>query len=144
MGCSFLGLNALNDAVNGGGGVWINENRFRIVRQLGEGGFAYVFLVKEVIFDSSNTGISMRIKDSSHVSEWVLLSRSGHRKKKRLLKLALPILRSRSNVDLKNILRNLNCMANVLGSRHRAKVSYKSNQVKLGVYYRIGTKSWCH
>ncbi|CAA3016280.1 probable serine threonine- kinase DDB_G0291350 [Olea europaea subsp. europaea] len=81
MGCSFLGLNALYDAVNGGGDVWINENRFRILRQLGEGGFAYVFLVKEVIFDSSNSGISMRIKDSFHHSEWVLLSRSGHRKR---------------------------------------------------------------
>ncbi|XP_022886005.1 single myb histone 5-like isoform X2 [Olea europaea var. sylvestris] len=39
------------------------------------------------------------------------------------------VLRSRSNVDLKDKWRNLNCMANGLGSRHRAKVSYKSNQV---------------
>lgn len=68
MGCSFSGLNALYDAVNGGGDVWINENRFRIVRQLGEGGFAYVFLVKEVISDTSNPGLSNKFKDSSHLS----------------------------------------------------------------------------
>ncbi|XP_073140736.1 uncharacterized protein [Henckelia pumila] len=69
MGCSFSGLNALYDAVNGGGDVWINENRFRIVRQLGEGGFAYVFLVKEVLADPSTTGIAKKIKDSSHISD---------------------------------------------------------------------------
>lgn len=70
MGCSFSGLNALYDAVNGGGDVWINENRFKIIRQLGEGGFAYVFLVKELLSDPSNpsNGISAKIKDSSHVS----------------------------------------------------------------------------
>ncbi|XP_041998179.1 probable serine/threonine-protein kinase DDB_G0291350 [Salvia splendens] len=70
MGCSFSGLNALYEAVNGGGDVWINENRFRIVRQLGEGGFAFVFLVKELISDPSNpaAGISAKIKDSSHIS----------------------------------------------------------------------------
>ncbi|XP_047974743.1 probable serine/threonine-protein kinase DDB_G0291350 [Salvia hispanica] len=70
MGCSFSGLNALYDAVNGGGDVWINENRFRILRQLGEGGFAFVFLVKELISDPSNpaAGISAKIKDSSHIS----------------------------------------------------------------------------
>lgn len=70
MGCSFSGLNALYDAVNGGGDVWINENRFRIVRQLGEGGFAYVYLVKELVSDPSNpaAGISAKIKDSSHIS----------------------------------------------------------------------------
>lgn len=51
MGCSLSGLNAFYDAVSGGGDVWINENRFRIVRQLGEGGFAFVFLVKEVVAD---------------------------------------------------------------------------------------------
>ncbi|KAK4395769.1 Serine/threonine-protein kinase [Sesamum angolense] len=71
MGCSFSGLNALYDAVNGGGDVWINENRFRILRQLGEGGFAFVFLVKELLSDPSNPadGISRKIKDPSHVSE---------------------------------------------------------------------------
>ncbi|XAR51259.1 Non-specific serine/threonine protein kinase [Bertholletia excelsa] len=72
MGCSFSGLNALYDAVNGGGDVWINENRFRIARQLGEGGFAYVYLVKEVITDSSAAlggGIAKKCKDPSHVSD---------------------------------------------------------------------------
>ncbi|KAL1541738.1 non-specific serine/threonine protein kinase [Salvia divinorum] len=70
MGCSFSGLNALYDAVNGAGDVWINENRFRIVRQLGEGGFSFVYLVKELISDPSNpaAGISAKIKDSSHIS----------------------------------------------------------------------------
>ena len=76
MGCSFSGLNALYDAVNGGGDVWINENRFRIVRQLGEGGFAYVFLVKELVNASSPAsgggavagGLSKKVKDKSHLS----------------------------------------------------------------------------
>ena len=73
MGCSFSGLNALYDAVNGGGDVWINENRFRILRQLGEGGFAYVYLVKEVVSDSGGAqgsgGIAGKmIKNPSHVS----------------------------------------------------------------------------
>ncbi|KAH7528847.1 hypothetical protein FEM48_Zijuj05G0121200 [Ziziphus jujuba var. spinosa] len=70
MGCSFSGLNALYDAVNGGGDVWINENRFRILRQLGEGGFAYVFLVKEVVADSSSTsGLAKKCKDTTHLSD---------------------------------------------------------------------------
>ncbi|KAH7851262.1 hypothetical protein Vadar_009175 [Vaccinium darrowii] len=72
MGCSFSGLNALYDAVNGGGDVWINENRFRIVRQLGEGGFAYVYLVKEVLTDSaaaSGGGLALKVKDTSHLSD---------------------------------------------------------------------------
>lgn len=47
MGCSFSGLNALYDAVSGGSDVWINERRFRLVRTLGEGGFSFVYLVKE-------------------------------------------------------------------------------------------------
>lgn len=68
MGCSISGLNGLYDAVNGGGDVWINENRFKIIRQLGEGGFAYVFLVKEVLSDPSNPGISKKFKDPSHIS----------------------------------------------------------------------------
>ncbi|KAL5974446.1 hypothetical protein ACLOJK_031111 [Asimina triloba] len=71
MGCSFSGLNALYDAVNGGGDVWINENRFRIVRQLGEGGFAYVYLVKEITADGSTGygGVGKKFKDPSHVSD---------------------------------------------------------------------------
>lgn len=72
MGCSFSGLNALYDAVNGGGDVWINENRFRIVRQLGEGGFGYVFLVKEVLTESASAsgggGLAKKVKDQSHIS----------------------------------------------------------------------------
>ncbi|EPS63328.1 hypothetical protein M569_11457, partial [Genlisea aurea] len=37
------------------------------------------------------------------------------------------ILRSRSNVDLKDKWRNLNCMASGLGSRHRSSVSMRSS-----------------
>lgn len=70
MGCSFSGLNALYDAVNGGGDVWINDNRFRIIRQIGEGGFAFVYLVKDVNATSSNgpsSGVAAKIK-SKHPS----------------------------------------------------------------------------
>ncbi|KAI8543160.1 hypothetical protein RHMOL_Rhmol08G0196000 [Rhododendron molle] len=70
MGCSLSGLNALYDAVNGGGDVWINKNRFRIIRQLGEGGFAYVYLVKEVLPDSSaSSGLASNFTDASHLSD---------------------------------------------------------------------------
>ncbi|XP_039035381.1 probable serine/threonine-protein kinase DDB_G0291350 [Hibiscus syriacus] len=65
------GLNALYDAVHGGGDVWINDNRFKIVRQLGEGGFAYVYLVKEVVSDSSSalaSGLAKKVKDPSNLS----------------------------------------------------------------------------
>uniref|UniRef100_A0A0V0I0W5 Putative ovule protein n=1 Tax=Solanum chacoense TaxID=4108 RepID=A0A0V0I0W5_SOLCH len=60
MGCSFSGLNALYDNANGGGDVWINENRFRILRQAS---FPNVFLVKELVSDPN------KIKDPSHVSD---------------------------------------------------------------------------
>ncbi|XP_072963222.1 uncharacterized protein [Typha angustifolia] len=70
MGCSFSGFNAFYDAVNGGGDVWINENRFRIVRQLGEGGFAFVYLVKEVISDGGSGGFaSKKTINPAHISD---------------------------------------------------------------------------
>ncbi|KAK8604599.1 hypothetical protein V6N13_099534 [Hibiscus sabdariffa] len=72
MGCTFSGLNALYDSTNVGGHVWINENRFKIVKQLGEGGFAYVYLVKEAIPDSSSAsagGLANKVKDPSHLSD---------------------------------------------------------------------------
>ncbi|PIA63367.1 hypothetical protein AQUCO_00201006v1 [Aquilegia coerulea] len=75
MGCTFSGLNALYDAVNNGGDVWINENRFRIIRQLGEGGFAYVYLVKDIGIESPSVvvgvggGVGKKFKDPSHVSD---------------------------------------------------------------------------
>ncbi|KAE8655187.1 PHOTOPERIOD-INDEPENDENT EARLY FLOWERING 1 family protein [Hibiscus syriacus] len=59
-------------AVHGGGDVWINDSRFRIVRQLGEGGFAYVYLVKEVVSDSSSalaSGLAKKVKEPSHPSD---------------------------------------------------------------------------
>jgi serine/threonine kinase 16 len=70
MGCSFSGLNALYDTANGGADVWINENRFRILRPLGEGAFSYVYLVKELLNDATSAtgGIAVKLKDSSHVS----------------------------------------------------------------------------
>ncbi|URE32541.1 serine threonine-protein kinase [Musa troglodytarum] len=69
MGCSFSGLNSFYDAVNGGGDVWINENRFRIVKQLGEGGFAFVFLVKEVVADGAAGFARKKSINPSHVSD---------------------------------------------------------------------------
>ena len=47
MGCSFSGLNTIYGAATGGADVWINERRFRVIRQIGEGGLAFVYLVKE-------------------------------------------------------------------------------------------------
>jgi hypothetical protein len=38
--CTFSSFNLWYDAVNGGGYVWINERRFKILRKLGEGWFA--------------------------------------------------------------------------------------------------------
>nr|XP_009798655.1 PREDICTED: serine/threonine-protein kinase 16-like [Nicotiana sylvestris] len=69
MGCSFSGLNALYDGANGGGDVWINENRFRILKQLGEGGLDNVFIVKEIISDPSIPSFSKKLKDPSLVSD---------------------------------------------------------------------------
>lgn len=70
MGCSFSGLNALYDST--AGDVWINENRFKVIRQLGEGGFAFVYLVKEVVNDTSDGGVSKKFKDPSHVSGMII------------------------------------------------------------------------
>jgi hypothetical protein len=64
MGCSISGLNALYDAATGGGDVWINERRFRVLRQIGEGGFAFVYLVKEHEASSETA----RGRHPSHVS----------------------------------------------------------------------------
>lgn len=70
MGCSFSGLNVLYDNVNAQGEVWINENRFKIVRQLGESGFASVYLVKELLSQPSTTSaLSQKLKDPSFNSE---------------------------------------------------------------------------
>ncbi|XP_062199480.1 uncharacterized protein LOC133901942 isoform X3 [Phragmites australis] len=65
MGCSISGLNALYDAATGGGDVWINERRFRVLRQIGEGGFAFVYLVREHQ-PPSDAALGRR---ASHVSE---------------------------------------------------------------------------
>ncbi|KAG9156573.1 hypothetical protein Leryth_006570 [Lithospermum erythrorhizon] len=68
MGCSASGMNALSDSVKGKGDVWINENRFRLMRKIGESGYAYVFLVKEILSDPSDPGISKKLKDPSFAS----------------------------------------------------------------------------
>ncbi|KAG0491904.1 hypothetical protein HPP92_004990 [Vanilla planifolia] len=71
MGCSFSGLNAIYSAANGGGDVWINENRFRILKQLGEGGFTFVYLVKEIVADAAVSSGGLAAKkfiDPSHLS----------------------------------------------------------------------------
>ena len=47
MGCTWSGLNALYEVVGSGTDVWVNKRRFRIQRRLGEGGFAFVYLVRE-------------------------------------------------------------------------------------------------
>jgi len=65
MGCSISGLNALYDAATGGGDVWINERRFRVLRQIGEGGFAFVYLVREHQ-PASDAAVARR--DTAHVS----------------------------------------------------------------------------
>ena len=64
MGCSISGLSALYDAATSGGDVWINERRFRVLRQIGEGGFAFVYLVKEHEASSD----AARRRHPSHVS----------------------------------------------------------------------------
>ncbi|CAM8895032.1 unnamed protein product [Rhodiola kirilowii] len=74
MGCTFSGLNALYDSAGAGGDVWINENRFRIVKQLGGSADASspsLFLVKEILTNSSSadTGVAKKIKDQSNVSD---------------------------------------------------------------------------
>ncbi|CAH1445821.1 unnamed protein product [Lactuca virosa] len=48
---------------------WINDNRFKIVSQLGEGGFAYVFLVRKAFTEASAGSASKKFKDPSHISE---------------------------------------------------------------------------
>ncbi|CAA6661495.1 unnamed protein product [Spirodela intermedia] len=74
MGCSLSGLNALYGATNGGGDVWVNENRFRIVKLLGDGGgSAFTYLVKEVAdadADGAGSGLSGKLlKVPSHGSD---------------------------------------------------------------------------
>ncbi|CAI5526565.1 unnamed protein product [Closterium sp. Naga37s-1] len=47
MGCTWSGLTAIYDAVSSGEEVKVNGRRFRIVQNLGEGGYAFVYLVRE-------------------------------------------------------------------------------------------------
>ena len=48
MGCSLSGLNALYDAVATKQEVYVNNRRLEVLQVLGEGGYAFVYLVKEV------------------------------------------------------------------------------------------------
>lgn len=65
MGCTWSGLDALVGAVGSGAEVWVNKRRFRIQRQLGEGGFAFVYLVREQLTEQQQWKDA---KDPSHVS----------------------------------------------------------------------------
>lgn len=64
MGCTWSGLDALYGAVGSGADVWVNNRRFRIQRQIGEGGFAFVYLVRELPGDERKDP-----HDPSHASE---------------------------------------------------------------------------
>eukprot|EP00897_Mesotaenium_endlicherianum_P004543 jgi/Mesen1/4116/ME000216S03371 len=56
MGCTWSGLHALYDVVNpGGSDIFIGNRHFKIIQQLGEGGYAFVYLVKEQTSDISST-----------------------------------------------------------------------------------------
>ncbi|GAQ83678.1 serine/threonine protein kinase [Klebsormidium nitens] len=49
MGCTLSVWSTLYDSVvPNGSDVWIGDRRFRVVKELGEGGFAFVYLVKEM------------------------------------------------------------------------------------------------
>ena len=48
MGCSLSGLNALYDAVATKEEVYLNNRRLEVLQVIGEGGYAFVYLVKEV------------------------------------------------------------------------------------------------
>ena len=63
MGCTWSGLDALYGAVGSGADVWVNNRRFRIQRQIGEGGFAFVYLVRELPGDERKDP-----HDPSHIS----------------------------------------------------------------------------
>jgi serine/threonine kinase 16 len=65
MGCTWSGLDALVGAVGSGAEVWVNKRRFRIQRQLGEGGFAFVYLVREELSEQQQW---KGAKDPSHAS----------------------------------------------------------------------------
>lgn len=71
MGCSISGLNSMYDAANAGGDVWINENRYRIIRKLGEGGFAFVFLVKEILTNNSSDNVDVGVTKKSNKSSYI-------------------------------------------------------------------------
>lgn len=63
MGCTWSGLDALVGAVGSGVEVWVNKRRFRIQRQLGEGGSAFVYLVREQLSEQQQW------KDAKHPSQ---------------------------------------------------------------------------
>lgn len=54
MGCTWSGLHALSNAVGSGGEIFIKKRRFRIQKQIGEGGFAFVYLVQELTTDGGD------------------------------------------------------------------------------------------
>ncbi|KAJ4791857.1 Serine/threonine-protein kinase 16 [Rhynchospora pubera] len=70
MGCSFSGLNAIYGAAGGTGDVWVNDNRFRILKQIGGTDVSStVFLVKENLPDGATGGLAKKKSiDPSHIS----------------------------------------------------------------------------
>lgn len=59
MGCTWSGLSALYDAVNSGQEICMKSGRrFRIIQKLGEGGYAFVYLVKEAGAPGSASSLS--------------------------------------------------------------------------------------
>jgi serine/threonine kinase 16 len=69
MGCSFSGLNAIYGAAGGTGEVWVNDNRFRILRQIGGTDVSStVYLVKENLPDGAIGLAKKKSIDPSHIS----------------------------------------------------------------------------
>ncbi|GJP79261.1 hypothetical protein CLOP_g9513 [Closterium sp. NIES-67] len=64
MGCTWSGLAAIYDAVSSGEEVKVNGRRFRIVQNLGEGGYAFVYLVREA-GSSSAADVAASLADAS-------------------------------------------------------------------------------
>lgn len=48
MGCTLSGLSALYDSMGTHEDIYIGKRRFRLLQQIGEGGYAFVYLVTEI------------------------------------------------------------------------------------------------
>jgi serine/threonine kinase 16 len=69
MGCSFSGLNAIYGAAGGTGEVWVNDSRFRILKQIGGTDVSStVYLVNENLPDGASGLAKKKSIDPSHIS----------------------------------------------------------------------------